>query len=63
MQEQPMKFVNAQVTNDDYEALSKIAERDAEISGATSINLSATIRRLIRQEARRFSDERLTLQS
>lgn len=62
MQEQPMKFVNAQMTNDDYTILADIARQDAVESGATSVNISATIRRLIRQEARRRQDE-VTLQS
>jgi hypothetical protein len=54
MQEQPtLKFISVQVTGDDYRILTEIARQDAISSGATSVNLSASVRRMIRQDAER----------
>ena len=58
MQDQQQRWVNASLSETDYSALVAIASQDANETGAVSINLSATLRRLIRQESkRRFSDE------
>ena len=58
-----LKFINAQVTSDDYSVLAEIARQDSELSGAASVNLSATIRRLIRQEAKRRQVDMPVLES
>jgi len=61
--EQTTKFITAQVTDRDYGVLSEIARQDAELHGATSVNLSAVLRRLIRDEAKRRQVDMPVLES
>jgi hypothetical protein len=49
---EPLTWVTTQVTPADKALLSELAKQDAQETGAVA-NQSATLRRLIRQEARR----------
>ena len=63
MEQSQLKFINAQVTSEDYSVLAEIARQDSELNGAASVNMSATIRRLIRDEAKRRQVDMPVLES